>query len=67
MFFEPLFGVQTLKDSHAKSGFESIDDMQKLDKNLIVKVYEAIDKSVIEGDYVVFRLATPCLRLCDPR
>jgi peptide/nickel transport system substrate-binding protein len=61
MFFEPLFGVQTLKDLACEiGGFESIDDMQKLDKNLIVKVYEAIDKSVeVEGDYVVFRLATP--------
>ncbi len=62
MFFEPLFGgVQTLKDLACElGGFEDIEDMQNLDKDLVVKIHEAIDKSVeVEGDYVVFHLATP--------
>ncbi len=60
MFFEPLFGLQTLKDLAEKIGEQKIEDMKKLDPSLVRKVYEAVDKSVeVEGDNVVFRLAAP--------
>ncbi|MGE5571638.1 MAG: ABC transporter substrate-binding protein [Bacteroidota bacterium] len=61
MFFEPLFGIQTLKDLACKvGGLDKVDDMTKLDPAVLRKVYEAVDKAVeVEGDSVVFRLATP--------
>ncbi len=61
MFFEPLFGVQTLEDLVCKvGGLDTVDDMTKLGPDLVRKVYEAVDKAVeVEGDSVVFRLAAP--------
>ncbi|HHV55905.1 MAG TPA: ABC transporter substrate-binding protein [Firmicutes bacterium] len=64
MFFEPLLGVQTLREVIAKAGGPGVDakdfDAKKLDAKVVQKVYDIIDKTVeVEGDYVVFHLAKP--------
>jgi peptide/nickel transport system substrate-binding protein len=61
MFFEPLLGVQTLRDVVPMvGGPEKFDDMSKLDPAILRKVYDKVAKTVeVEGDYVVFRLAMP--------
>jgi peptide/nickel transport system substrate-binding protein len=64
MFFEPLLGVQTLREVIAKAGGPAVDaqdfDASKLDPKVVQKVYDMIDKTVeVDGDYVVFHLAKP--------
>lgn len=58
MFFEPLFGVQTLDQLAAKAGVtSSIENMSAEDA---AKVYALIDAAVeVEDNSVVFTLATP--------
>lgn len=58
MFFEPLFGVQTLEQLVALAGVTgSIEEISAEDA---AKVYALIDAAVeVEGNSVVFTLATP--------
>lgn len=61
MFFEPLLGVQTMRDVIAMAGgpsdFENIKDV---DPAVLKKAYDLVDKTVeVDGDYVVFNLAAP--------
>ena len=61
MFFEPLFGVQSLADVVEMVGGPSdFTDATELDPEIVQKVYDLIDAAVeVEGNYVVFKLVAP--------
>ena len=61
MFFEPLLGVQTMRDVIAMAGgprdFANVNDV---DPAILRAAYDIVDATVeVDGDYVVFNLVAP--------
>lgn len=60
MFFEPLLGVQTMRDVIAMVGGPTeFVDINEVDPAILRKAYDVIDATVeVDGDAVVFNLVT---------